>query len=183
MNINATTRAFFRRRSLVPYGTRRPCASRRDIVRLFRVGAPIGGQWVLGMLSFAAFTTLVSHMGDTAMAASQAFVALLSLSFMQAVGISTAVSTLVGRYVGAREPGFVARSFRSGVKTMMSTMSCSLDKSSCSRNGSPWPRPPGRTPCEYDAKKSQKTKTVPVLKLACRPYPAMDCNWTGKVDF
>ena len=40
----------------------------------------IGGQWWLEMISFAAFTTLVSHMGDASMAASQVFVALLSIS-------------------------------------------------------------------------------------------------------
>jgi Na+-driven multidrug efflux pump len=50
------------------------------------------------------------------MAASQAFVALLSISFMQAIGLATAVQTLVGRYIGAddREHGDTA--FRSGLK-------------------------------------------------------------------
>jgi MATE family multidrug resistance protein len=67
------------------------------------------------MTSFAAFTTLVARMGDTPMAASQAFVMLLSLSFMQAVGISIAASTLVGRYVGARDPLGVRQSFRSSM--------------------------------------------------------------------
>ena len=45
-------------------------------------------------------------MSDEAMAASQAFIILLSLSFMQAIGISVAASTLVGRYIGAKEPLF-----------------------------------------------------------------------------
>jgi MATE family multidrug resistance protein len=55
--------------------------------------------------------TLVARMGDTSMAASQAFVMLLSLSFMQAIGISIAASTLVGRYVGAGDGDAVRRSF------------------------------------------------------------------------
>ncbi|MGI9590156.1 MAG: MATE family efflux transporter [Myxococcota bacterium] len=83
--------------------------------RLLRTGLPIGGQWCVGMTSFAFFTTLVARMGDESMAASQAFVMLLSLSFMQAVGISVAASTLVGRYVGARDLQGARQAFRSSV--------------------------------------------------------------------
>lgn len=79
--------------------------------RLLHTGLPIGGQWVTDMLAFATFTTLVARMGDTSMAASQAFVALLSLSFMQASGIAVAASTLVGRYVGAGDFAAATRSF------------------------------------------------------------------------
>ena len=88
----------------------------RPSVRFLRTGAPIGGQWCIGMTSFACFTTVVARMGDASMAASQAFVMLLSLSFMQAVGISIAASTLVGRYVGARDQVSAKRSFRSSIQ-------------------------------------------------------------------
>jgi MATE family multidrug resistance protein len=102
----------FRRRSYRErYGTRPVRPDRLAALRFLRVGAPIGGQWCVGMTSFAAFTTLVARMGDTSMAASQAFVMLLSLSFMQAIGISIAASTLVGRYVGAGDGDAVRRSF------------------------------------------------------------------------
>jgi MATE family multidrug resistance protein len=84
--------------------------------RLLRTGAPIGGQWWLEMVSFAAFTTLVARMGDASMAASQAFIALLSISFMQAIGLGIAVSTLVGQYIGAEERDNADRAFRSGLK-------------------------------------------------------------------
>ena len=86
-----------------------------EIKRLWRIGIPIGGQWILEMLSFALFTTLVARMGDAALAASHAFIQLLSLSFMQATGISTAASTLVGRYIGAGKLQRVDRSFRSSI--------------------------------------------------------------------
>lgn len=107
--------AFRRRRVAERFDTLpvRPDAS--EIARFLRTGAPIGGQWCIGMTSFAFFTTVVARMGDETMAASQAFVMLLSLSFMQAVGISIAASTLVGRYVGADEPDSVDRSFRSSI--------------------------------------------------------------------
>jgi len=89
--------------------------SRDAIRRLLRTGLPIGGQWWLEMASFAAFSALVVRMGDASMAASQAFIVLLSISFMQAIGLGIAVSTLVGRYIGARDPASVERSFRSGL--------------------------------------------------------------------
>ncbi len=88
--------------------------SMKSVRRLLQVGLPIGGQYAIEMLSFAAFLTLVARLGDASMAASQAFLALLSLSFMQAEGLSIAVCTLVGRYVGAMDPTSAARSFRSG---------------------------------------------------------------------
>jgi MATE family multidrug resistance protein len=84
-------------------------------LRFLRVGAPMGGQWCLGMTSFAVFTTLVARMGDSSMAASQAFVMLLSLSFMQALGLSVAVQTLVGRYKGAQDLLAARRSYASSL--------------------------------------------------------------------
>jgi MATE family multidrug resistance protein len=108
--------AAFRRRALRErFDTGRIGPRRHAIRRLLRTGAPIGGQWCLGMTSFAIFTTLVARMGDASMAASQAFVMLLSLSFMQAVGISAAAATLVGRYIGAKDLGSAERSFHSSL--------------------------------------------------------------------
>jgi MATE family multidrug resistance protein len=98
------------------YVTDRVAPSLRDVRRLLRTGLPIGGQWCLEMISFAVFLSLVARMSDAAMAASQAFVALLGISFMQAIGLSIAVATLVGQYIGAGDPLSVERSFRSGLK-------------------------------------------------------------------
>lgn len=87
----------------------------QEIKRLWHTGIPIGGQWTIEMLSFAVFTTLVARMGAAPMAASHAFIQLLSLSFMQAVGISIATTTLVGRYIGAGQLEFVTKSLRSSM--------------------------------------------------------------------
>jgi MATE family multidrug resistance protein len=109
--------AMFRRRGVRErYATRYVRPDAASAARFLRTGAPIGGQWCVNMTSFAFFTTLVARMGDASMAASQAFVMLLSLSFMQAVGISIAASTLVGRYVGARDEDAADRSFASSLK-------------------------------------------------------------------
>ncbi|MCH7644362.1 MAG: MATE family efflux transporter [Myxococcales bacterium] len=106
----------FQRRSIAERCNTRPVViNKKQIKRFLWTGAPIGGQWFIGMMSFSAFTTLVARMGDESMAASQAFVMLLSLSFMQAVGISIATAILVGRYIGAGDTAAVIRTFRSSI--------------------------------------------------------------------
>ena len=90
--------------------------SLKKIRRLIHTGFPIGGQWLLEMTAFATFSALIVRMGDTPMAASQAFLVLLSVSFMQAFGISTAVSTLVGQYIGSQNFAAAERSYQSGIK-------------------------------------------------------------------
>jgi MATE family multidrug resistance protein len=108
--------AAFRRRKIDErYGTRPIRPDRRAVLRFLRTGAPIGGQWCIGMTSFACFSTVVARMGDASMAASQAFLMLLSMSFMQAIGISIAASTLVGRCVGAGDNAGAERAFRSSL--------------------------------------------------------------------
>jgi MATE family multidrug resistance protein len=107
--------AALRRGIRARYGTAARLVRAEPLRRVLRTGLPIGGQWVLDMSAFAVFTTLVARMGDASMAASQAFISLLSLSFMQASGLSVAAATLVGRYVGAGDPASAERSFRTAL--------------------------------------------------------------------
>jgi MATE family multidrug resistance protein len=107
--------AFLRPAIVREFNTRWTAPQIDDIRRLLRTGIPIGGQWVIEMIAFAVFTTLVARMGDAELAASHAFIQLLSLSFMQASGISTAAATLVGRYVGAGQFQKVKRSYRASL--------------------------------------------------------------------
>ena len=91
-----------------------PCRPDREaMLRFLRTSAPIGGQWLLDMSTFAIFGSIVARMGDISMAASQAMLQLLSVSFMQAFAISIASGTLVGRYIGARDLDASERSYRS----------------------------------------------------------------------
>jgi len=87
-----------------------------DIRRFLWTGAPIGGQWLLDMSSIALFTTLVARMGTASMAANQSMLSLLSMSFMQAIGIGLATTTLVGRYKGAKDLASATRSYHSAMK-------------------------------------------------------------------
>jgi MATE family multidrug resistance protein len=86
------------------------------ISRFLKTSAPVGAQWLLGMSSFALFSTLVAHMGSTSIAASQALIAVLSISIMLASGLSIASSTLVGQYIGARNLAAAERAHRSAIQ-------------------------------------------------------------------
>lgn len=97
------------------HGTGPVRPSLRESLRFLRTSAPIGGQWLLDMTSFALFTSIVARMGDIEMAASQAMLQLLSLSYMQASAIGVAAGTLVGRYIGSRQLDAAARSYRSAL--------------------------------------------------------------------
>ena len=107
---------FLRRRLVEEYGTWPVRPDRVAMRRYVRTSVPVGGQWVLDMISFALFSTIIARMGNVHMAASQAMIQLLSLSFMQAFGIAIASGALVGRYVGARDLVAAARSHRSAMQ-------------------------------------------------------------------
>jgi MATE family multidrug resistance protein len=107
----------FRHRSVDRIYRTAPVVPDGEAIRRFlRTSAPIGGQWMLDMLAFASFSTLVARMGAAQMAASQSLISLMHLSFMQVVGISIALSTLVGRYVGAGDVLAAERSHATGVR-------------------------------------------------------------------
>ncbi|HVO23758.1 MAG TPA: MATE family efflux transporter [Candidatus Margulisiibacteriota bacterium] len=111
--------ALLRPRMVTEYATRPTPADPSAMWRYARTSVPVGGQWVLDMISFALFSTIIARMGDTQMAASQAMIQLLSLSFMQAFGISIACGALVGRYVGARDLPSAERAHHSAMKLGM----------------------------------------------------------------
>jgi MATE family multidrug resistance protein len=105
--------ALLRRKTRARYNTQ-PCRPERaSMLRFLRTSAPIGGQWLLDMTTFAIFGSIIARMGDVSMAASQAMLQLLSMSFMQAFAISIASGTLVGRYIGSRDLDAAERSYRS----------------------------------------------------------------------
>jgi len=108
--------AFLRRGVRERHGTLPVRPERLAIRRFLRTGAPIGGQWLLDMSAFAIFTTLVARMGNASMAATQAMLSLLSMSYMQAIGIGLAGTTLVGRYKGAGDLAAALRSYRSAMR-------------------------------------------------------------------
>jgi len=77
---------------------------------LFRVGFPTALQWFLDIAAWVVFMTyLVAGYGTAAMAATNVGVQYMHLSFMPAVGIGMALTSLVGHAIGRGKPELAAR--------------------------------------------------------------------------
>jgi multidrug resistance protein, MATE family len=77
---------------------------------LIHVGAPSGLQWFSDLLAWGIFCNgVIGVLGPAAMAANSFMLRYLVVSFMPAIGISTAVTALVGRYIGRNQPEVAAR--------------------------------------------------------------------------
>jgi MATE family multidrug resistance protein len=108
---------FIRHANASAYSTRsgwRPHAG--EMKRLAKVGVPIGLQWFLDMGSFIIFSALIGRIGTEQLAASEATIRLLSLSFLPLVGVSIAATTLMGQYIGRDEPQYASRSGNSAIR-------------------------------------------------------------------
>lgn len=89
-------------RYLGPYLTRLApdVFSPAPIIRMLKVGAPIGVQMLLEFGAFASIALLMGWLGVVQVAAHQVAINLASQSFMVAVGISSAGAVAVGHAVG-----------------------------------------------------------------------------------
>jgi MATE family multidrug resistance protein len=98
----------------------------KQMKTLLGIGLSSGLQLVTDVLAWALFCVWVMGKFDTpAMAATIFMFRFLSVSFMPAFGMSTAVTALVGRYVGAGEPGKAAqRTHLAFVITLIYMLSC-----------------------------------------------------------
>ena len=79
------------------------------VLRLIRYGMPTGLQYSLEVAAFAVFMVIVGRIGAEALAASGIAFNLNMIVFMPMVGMAVAVSSLVGRYLGADRPGVAER--------------------------------------------------------------------------
>jgi MATE family multidrug resistance protein len=72
--------------------------------RMFAIGAPIGGQYLLEFAVFGTTGLLMGWLGTDAMAAHQVALNLASVTFMVPLGVSAAAAIRVGHAVGAGDP-------------------------------------------------------------------------------
>jgi MATE family multidrug resistance protein len=108
---------FVSARNAQAYDTRSRWQPRlRSMRRLSVVGVPIGLQWVLDMGSFIFFSALIGRIGTIQLAATEASIRLMSLSFMPVYGISIAATTLVGQYIGSGEMHLACKSGNSALR-------------------------------------------------------------------
>ena len=82
----------------------------REMRTLIVVGLPSGLQITADVLAWSLFSVWVmARFGTQAMAANTFMMRYMVLSFMPAFGISTAVTALVGRYIGRGDPDTAVR--------------------------------------------------------------------------
>ncbi len=113
----------FLSKRLRPYASRTvPRPRWLDLVRLFRVGAPIGLQRFLDIGSFVIFAAIIGRLGNAQLAANQIAIQLMSISYMIGLGIGMAASTLVGQYIGAKRVDLAERSAYSALKLAIGIM-------------------------------------------------------------
>ncbi|MFO7286195.1 MAG: MATE family efflux transporter [Gammaproteobacteria bacterium] len=79
------------------------------ILRMLRLGAPIGAQMMFEFGAFALVALLMGRLGVVQVAAHQVAINLASLAFMVPVGIGSAAAVIVGHAVGRQDPDGVRR--------------------------------------------------------------------------
>jgi MATE family multidrug resistance protein len=88
---------------------------REQMLTLLRIGIPSGVQIVADVLAWSLFGMWVmGQFGTAAMAAQTYMMRYMVVSFMPAFGVGTAVTALVGRYIGRGEPDVAAARARLG---------------------------------------------------------------------
>jgi MATE family multidrug resistance protein len=95
------------------------------LVRLLRIGLPIGLQHELEFGAFGLIAVLMGTLGTVQMAAHQVAINLASLTFMVPVGIGSAAAVLVGRAVGRGDAADARRAALTGLATGVGFMSTS----------------------------------------------------------
>ena len=97
------------------------------VLRLVRFGMPTGLQYSLEVGAFAVFMVIVGRIGTLELAASGIAFNLNMIVFMPMVGLAIAVSSLVGRYLGADRPEVAERAVRSALAMSFAYMAaCGL---------------------------------------------------------
>ena len=88
---------------------------RRLMGELLRRGTPSGLEFFINMLAFQAIVMLFHRQGETSATAATIMFSWDMVSFVPLVGVEIGVTSLVGRYVGARNEAAIHRSLRSGM--------------------------------------------------------------------
>ena len=101
------------REYVIPF--RRDVLSAGPLVRMVRLGTPIGAQFQLEYGAIALVGVLMGWLGTVAMASHQVALNLASLTFMVPLGVAQASSVLVGRAVGRGDPEGARRSAGAGL--------------------------------------------------------------------
>ena len=83
--------------------------NRSSLIKQFRLGLPMGIGLAADLFGFALFQLMLVKLSPTDGAASQIVMILTSLSYMPAIGIALAGTTLVGQSIGAGDKAWARR--------------------------------------------------------------------------
>ncbi|TFG63534.1 MAG: MATE family efflux transporter [Spirochaetales bacterium] len=86
------------------------------VSQLLKYGLPAGVQFLIDISGFTVFILLIGKLGTTALAATNIAFSVNSLGFMPMIGIGSAVSVLVGRYIGGRDVPSAERTVSSAMR-------------------------------------------------------------------
>jgi len=81
----------------------------QDLRELIRVGAPAGVHWLFDIAAWTLFTIGIARQEAAQAATNVIAITLIRASFMPGFAVGTAAQTLVGQYLGARDPASAAR--------------------------------------------------------------------------
>lgn len=79
------------------------------VVRLFKVGMPVGVMYGADVLGVALFQLMVARIGSAEAAATQIVMMLTSLAYLPTLGLASAGTTLVGQSIGAGDRAWADR--------------------------------------------------------------------------
>lgn len=97
--------------------------SREALVELLRIGSPAGGMFLADVLVWAIFMgRIIGGFGTEALAAAAILNRYWHLCFMPAIGVSNAVSAIVGRRCGAGRQDLAWRRAHAGLALVMTYM-------------------------------------------------------------
>ncbi len=88
----------------------------------FRLGLPLGGQFVLEVGAFAAGALMMGWLGEIEQAAHQIAIGIASFTFMGASGIAAATTIRVSYYLGARQPAAMRAAGFAGAHVVLAYM-------------------------------------------------------------
>jgi multidrug resistance protein, MATE family len=93
------------KRICAEYGIANLVLRARELLILIKVGIPSGLQFFNDVFAWSIFcNAVIGLLGPAAMAANAFMLRYMVVSFLPAIGIGTAVTALVGRYIGRGEP-------------------------------------------------------------------------------
>lgn len=112
------TGAYLARPNRIPYRILQSFRFNREAMqKLLYFGYPAGLELFLNFIAFSAMIVLFQSRGTAAATASTIMFSWDLVSFIPLLGIEIAVTSLVGRYMGAGDPETAHRAAMSGIKT------------------------------------------------------------------